>query len=466
MISRLLLSSRPGRWLERNTQLLLRLLVAGTVLLLSAYWAPRASQRQLILALGAVIALVFLRWPPLGLMALIPASLIVPFAIGTGSNTSLHAGVLLLSLLTGLWVLEMIAHQRRVWLASSRPILPLLIFLVIAVLAFLGGQLPWFPLAPAPMRAQIAGLAIFLLSGGAFLLVAHQIRDIYWLKWLTWIFLALGALYVMGRLAPGLGRFADRLFQNGVFNHSLFWTWLVALAFSQATFNRRLHLHWRLLLGGLVLAAFWIGLFQTRWWAAGWLPPLVAVVTILWVGAPHLRLLATLASGAVVALDIQKVIGLVMINEQYSAMTRWEAWRILAEIVKVNPVLGLGPANYYYYTPLYPILGWYVQFNSHNQYVDIIAQTGLLGLACFLWFIWEVGRLGWRLRTRVPVGFAQAYVYAALGGLVGTLAAAMIGDWVLPFVYNVGLVGFRSSVLGWLFLGGLVTLEQMALGSG
>jgi len=41
----------------------------------------------------------------------------------------------------------------------------------------------------------------------------------------------------------------------------------------------------------------------------------------------------------------------------------------------------------------------------------------------------------------------------------------MLADWVLPFVYNIGLAGFRASVLGWLFLGGLVTLEQMRGGA-
>jgi hypothetical protein len=35
----------------------------------------------------------------------------------------------------------------------------------------------------------------------------------------------------------------------------------------------------------------------------------------------------------------------------------------------------------------------------------------------------------------------------------------------LPFVYNIGLAGFRASVLGWLFLGGLVSLEQMSRGA-
>ncbi len=41
------------------------------------------------------------------------------------------------------------------------------------------------------------------------------------------------------------------------------------------------------------------------------------------------------------------------------------------------------------------------EFNSHNNYVDIVAQIGLLGLAAFLWFFWEAGKLGWHLRSIV-----------------------------------------------------------------
>ena len=74
-----------------------------------------------------------------------------------------------------------------------------------------------------------------------------------------------------------------------------------------------------------------------------------------------------------------------------------------------------------------------------------------------------MGWLGWRLREQAPAGFAQAYVYGALGGLAGMVMAGMLGDWVLPFFYNVGLNGFRNSMLGWLFLGGLVSLEQIVI---
>jgi len=102
--------------------------------------------------------------------------------------------------------------------------------------------------------------------------------------------------------------------------------------------------------------------------------------------------------------------------------------------------------------------------NSHNNYVDILAQTGLLGFGLFAWLMAEIGVVGWKLRNRFGDGFRRGYVYGAVGGLAGTLAAGMLGDWFLPFVYNIGMAGFRVSVLGWLFLGGLVAVGTQGVG--
>jgi O-antigen ligase len=164
--------------------------------------------------------------------------------------------------------------------------------------------------------------------------------------------------------------------------------------------------------------------------------------------------IATLSAGYLVSQ--------VAASDTYSISTRADAWMIMVQIIKASPLWGLGFANYYWYTPLFPIRGYAVSFNSHNNYLDIVAQTGLVGLFCFLLFFGYMGWLAWRLRYQVSSGFARAYVYGTLGGLAAMSVTAMLGDWVLPFFYNVGLSGFRSSVLGWLFLGGLVSLQSMA----
>jgi O-antigen ligase len=147
-------------------------------------------------------------------------------------------------------------------------------------------------------------------------------------------------------------------------------------------------------------------------------------------------------------------------SDQYSWGTRIDAWIIVIEIAKANPIFGLGFANYYWYTRLIPLRGYTARFNSHSQYVDLFAQVGLFGLICFLWFFAEVGWLALQLRNRADEGFPRAYVYAVFGGVVGTLAAAFLVDWVVPFVYNIGMNGFRASVFAWIFMGGLVSIEQ------
>jgi O-antigen ligase len=267
---------------------------------------------------------------------------------------------------------------------------------------------------------------------------------------------------MLGQILPPLGSLVSRLYLVSAVG-SLFWVWSMALAFSQAGFNRQLRMEWRLALLALVGLTMFIAMTRNLGWTSGWAPALVAIGVIMLVGAPKIGIPLAVLGGVVMLLRSSIVSGLLNVGDNaYSELTRLQAWSILFDIIKVSPIVGFGPANYYSYTPLFSIMGYHVKFNSHNNYVDLLAQTGILGTACFLWFSVEVGRVGWQLRARVPEGFAQAYVYAALGGLAGTLVAGMLGDWVLPFVYNIGLAGFRASVLGWIFMGGLMALEQMS----
>jgi O-antigen ligase len=433
------------------------LLVVGEFLLIAAL-AFRASQRQmtlvLFLPLGVGLVLTFLRWPSFGLIVASLAGMVVPYQGFSGLNVT----VLLIALLLGLWLLEMIVSRHQIHLARSQTLWPLMSFLVIAVISFGVGQLPWFTFAVhAPLGAQLGGLAIVVLSAGTFLLVANRVRDLGWLKLMTWAFLAFGMLaIIVGSVLPKFGLPTQRIIQPA---GSVYFICLAAMAFSQAALNGDLHPGWRLVIGGLALYTVY-DLFYIRFVdKSGWLPVLICIAAII--GFRSWR--AGLALIPIAAVAAWYLTSGVASTEEYSVSTRLDAWSIVAQIIKSNPVLGLGFANYYWYTPLFHIRGYAVSFNSHNNYVDIVAQTGFVGLICFLLFLWQVGWLGWKLREQVPAGFAQAYVYGALGGLVGIFVVGMMGDWVLPFFYNIGLSGFRSSMFGWLFLGGLVSLEQMVI---
>ncbi len=447
---------------RRRGQIVIQTAIIGLIFLASAWLIPNASTRAVVFlllgipALGA--ALFLLRRPQWGLVLLIPVALVVPVQVGTGTGSAINAPMLLVGGLTAIWLVDMLILRRDLRLHRSRPLLPLFGLLVAVGLAFLAGRLPWLPIPGAPLRAQLGGVSLFVLSAAAFLLVAHQVDDLKWLRRMVWTFLALGGFYMAGRLLPGTyGYYIVRLYPVGA-SGSLFWVWLTALAGGQLFFNARLKGRWRLALALLLAATLYVGLTNFGW-KSGWLPPLAGLAALLWLGAARLRIWVLLATGLAAAPFVDNVVQALIAGEFYSWTTRLEAWRIVLKLARLDPIFGLGPANYYWYTPLIAILGWNVQFNSHNQYVDLVAQVGVVGLFFYLWFFWAMLRLAWRLHTQVPAGFARGYVYGVFGGLVGMLVAGMLGDWVIPFVYNIGLAGFRSSVLGWVFMGGLVALD-------
>jgi hypothetical protein len=68
-----------------------------------------------------------------------------------------------------------------------------------------------------------------------------------------------------------------------------------------------------------------------------------------------------------------------------------------------------------------------------------------------------------RLYATLPDGFPRAYAAACVAGLIATLISGFLGDWFLPFVYNIGLGGMRASILFWVFLGGLLGLYMNKL---
>lgn len=433
-------------------------IIVALVLFASLVLALVASERIYLLLAAGLIAvtgvLLIIQYPALVIYLIVASAITVPLEMRGGLNLP----VILIAGLLVLWLLDMLIRQRSIHFASSSTNLALIAFIISAIISFGIGQIPWYPvMTPAPLSAQFGGFLIFLLSAVAFLLVGNLFRDTRWLEALTWVFIFFAGLYVFGRLVPPAGRFLRLIFQPGATTGSLFWVWMFVLPFSQALLNRSLRMPVRIAFISMVLAAMYVAVIRASDWKSGYIPPLagIMVITAFWLKKRILYLLPFALP--VVWFVTQQAIS----TDQYSYTTRMDAWKIVFDLSMINPILGLGFANYYWYTPLYAISGYFVNFNSHSQFIDILAQTGLVGMVCFFWVFWSIWKLGWRLQKQAAEGFQHAFVVGALGGLVGTLVAALFVDWVLPFAYNIGMSGFRSSVLSWLFLGGLVSMEQI-----
>ncbi|MEW6406081.1 MAG: hypothetical protein AB1649_30215 [Chloroflexota bacterium] len=419
-----------------------------------SYWGAMDISIALLFMLGGIGgALILIRQINLGFILLLLAGF-HPYS-GPGG---LNASAMMVALLLGLWFIDMLVVKRQFEFYGFRSLLPVAVFLAVSLIAFCMGQVSWFILAnQAPLDAQAGGFTIFVLSAGLLLLVAHLVREIYWLKIITWTYVSIASIYVLGRAAQLT--VIDQIYLYGFTAGSMFWVWLVALTLSQALFNTRLKKQIRVLLLAIVALTFYVAIIQAGDWKSGWLPPLAAVAVLLTFKFRRLLILVVpFALFAAYSLAIGAISA-----EEYSWGTRLDAWLIVLEISKQNPLFGLGFGNYYWYTPLFSIRGWFVQFNSHSQYIDLIAQVGYLGLLSYLWIFFEIGRSSLKLINRLPDGFARSYSYAVFAGVVGSLVAGFLVDWILPFAYNIGFAGFRSSMLLWLFFGGMVSVEQIYL---
>ncbi|MFB3904158.1 MAG: O-antigen ligase family protein [Acidobacteriota bacterium] len=434
--------------------------------------APQYLQYLVLLLAGlaGVIGLLVInRTSLLPLSFLIVTAVLLPFNVLDRGGARISSPFVMVALLLAVFALETLGEQRASIPLPRRVATPLLMFLGVATLSLVAGQFPWFSIRGAPLPAQLAGLSIFLLSAAAFVIFATRLNTREQIAKITWVFLVAGAVTTLLQLFPRIDKaLAFIRGSNGLTQPSsigsMFWTWLVAIAAGQAFMNRRLRraARWCLILV-IVLVLFHALVLRTGW-TSGWLPPLVCLGIVLFQRFPRLTISLSLLALPVLLLSTS-LFDSFWHSEGYSFSTRVAAWHVLMDVLGRSPLIGLGPANYYYYTSLFPILGWHVNFSSHNNYIDIIGQTGLVGFCLFMWFILEMGFLAIRTWRKAAPGFDLGFVSGVQAGMAGSFAAGMLGDWLLPFVYNVGLLGFRSSVIFWIFTGSLVALSRVMKGT-
>lgn len=425
----------------------------------SPKWALMAG----VLICGVIGFIILLRRPEIGVFLLLPISFFAYWELGTGTSVAFNFTFLLSIAIIGIWIFRLITvRDRSISLTNSISTLSIL-FLIATCLSLLAGQVRWVIQAQdqASIPAQIGGWLLYVLPIGVMLYVQTHLQDIRWLKILTWLFIGLGAIYISTFFLPDQVVSKINVFTLGS-TESIFWTWLAALTFGQFLYNKQLRTRYKIALGLLTVAIVLAGLSGDRGgWVSGWMPPLLAMATILWLRSWRLGLVCTVLAVIVLGITNLSIVTDISQNNQYSIYSRFATFPIMFKLIQANPILGLGFANYSHYTSVYPILGWYVSFNSHNNYMDILAQTGIIGLVLFICLMIAIGLRGFNLHKLQLDGFSSGYINACLGGLVGMLASGMLGDWFLPYLYNIGITGFRSGVFAWIFLGGLLAIGQM-----
>ncbi len=429
--------------------------IAAVVLALAFLLGQRASPFWLALLVTAIGSAALLVRPALGLPSLVLAALVIPLEISTGTEVKLNPASLLVPTLLIIWLFDMVRH-RQVRIISSPVNAPLALFAAAGLLSLLIGRATWDPAVPVGsnfLLVQLAQWAIFSFSAGAFWLTANLVKDEAWLRRLTTTFLILGGGLAIVRSLPGLGGLVASL-TTMAFDRAPFGVLLTALTTGQLLFNRDLSLRWRAFLAAALGASLAYAFVQQQEATSSWVGLVAVLGLLIWLRYPRLRW----SAGVVIILLI--VLG-VLFPSIYQFAGGDEEWTqsggsrlvLIERVVEVtmrNPITGLGPAAYRPYANARPLqyLGAYwvePKINSHNNYVDLFAHGGVLGLGLFGWFAVEIARLGLRLRRRYTTGFAAGYVNGMLATGAGALVIMALADWILPFVYNIGFPGFRPA---------------------
>jgi putative inorganic carbon (hco3(-)) transporter len=185
----------------------------------------------------------------------------------------------------------------------------------------------------------------------------------------------------------------------------------------------------------VMLLVHWFSVYLPRFWRI-WALPIVLGTT------------AAVVILAVVAVDPlrDRVASMFSGRDDSSNNFRINVWMAVIEMVKDRPVLGIGPGNdaFNRVYPRYQQAG-YTALSAYSIVLEILVETGFVGLSCFLWILMVTLTQGWvqiqRLReTASRDGF---WLMATIATMLGMLSHGMFDTvWYRPQV----------STLWWLML--------------
>ncbi len=165
----------------------------------------------------------------------------------------------------------------------------------------------------------------------------------------------------------------------------------------------------RRLIQGLFLALALAALCLALWWA-GLLPSSVV---------------NRLTNTATDLFTISDARGANFTPENFAVIERLAHWQAAVSMAQDYPLFGVGLGNYADEYDKYRLINWEAALgHAHNQYLNIFAETGAVGLAAYLVFWLVIFRLTWQARKH-PDQTARA------------LAVALLGCWTYIAVHSV-----------------------------
>ena len=174
----------------------------------------------------------------------------------------------------------------------------------------------------------------------------------------------------------------------------------------------------------------------------------LALGAILWVGG---LVPASIAARVTNTLDefvgFGDVRGVFVTNENFSTVERMAHWQAALSMASARPLTGIGLGNYEIVYPDHALARWpHALGHAHNDYLNILAETGIIGLALAL--------VGWGLIVGWTVRALRVH-----SPVLNGLALGLLGTWTHLAVHSL----FDKLTVNNLFLHIGVMLGLLAL---
>jgi hypothetical protein len=144
---------------------------------------------------------------------------------------------------------------------------------------------------------------------------------------------------------------------------------------------------------------------------------------------------------ALAALNIPDIATAEVTDANFATIERLAHWGAALAMWRDHLWLGVGFGNYAAVYPAYAIGRWLDPLgHAHNYYLNVAAETGLVGLLAYGLFWLSAFRLGWQA-VRRSTGFQQAIAAGGLGILVHLSLHNMVDNLFVQGMYlQVGIV--------------------------
>jgi O-antigen ligase len=118
---------------------------------------------------------------------------------------------------------------------------------------------------------------------------------------------------------------------------------------------------------------------------------------------------------------------------------RVDTWHTIMQIVQDHALDGIGFTGLAYVLPqMGADLGLNIKDSAHNTYLRMLSETGVIGLAVFVFLLWSVLWLGERGIRGAPTRFDRQIALGVSGGVLALAISCGFGDrfWELTVVGN------------------------------